>query len=170
MKRRLLLAAGLSLSLGCGFAGSKPKLGRPPASCRGSQTTQIQSVGRAIGESPLFAADFGRPRAVLHVENGPLTKYGWRVKVLFVLEAGANDPVSVRGRNLRTRRPIWFRVPPGAPTRAQAFDPAKPPVPPEAGSRWKDFPSYLFLPSAGCYRLEARWAGGSWAKTFAGGR
>jgi hypothetical protein len=161
---------GLALATGGASGAATPKLAKPPASCRGSQTTLIASVGRAIGASPLYAADFGPRRAVLHVANGPHTTRGWRVKVLFVLEAEASETVTVTGTSISTRKPLWFRIGGRAATRVAVVDPAKPPSPPEASSRWKDYPSYFFLPAAGCFRLEARWAGGRWTKIFAGGR
>jgi hypothetical protein len=164
------LLVGLGLAAGGVSGAATPKLARPPASCRGSQTTLLASVGRSIGASPLYAADFGPRRAVLHVANGPHTTHGWRVKVLFVLEADASDAVTVKGASTGTRKPLWFRVGGRAATRVAVIDPARPPSPPDPSSRWKDYPSYFFLPAAGCFKLEARWVGGSWTRNFAGGR
>ena len=153
-----------------GTAAAPPKLARPPAGCRGSTTVSLATIGRAIGAAPIFAADFGAGRAKLHVENGPHTKYGWRVKVLVVVDAGQTDSLSLGLRRVGSRRALWFRVQGQPPSTKPVLDPAHPPVPAEESSRWKEFPSYFFLPSAGCFRLEARWPGGSWARRFAGGR
>jgi hypothetical protein len=170
----VLAAAPALLALSCGNGTARPDtapaLARPPASCRGSATTLVATVGRAIGEPPLYAADFGPRRAMLHVENGPLTARGWRVKVLFVLDAQATQRISVRGTRLGGSGALWFRVTGRRVAKTAAIDPTVPAVPYDGSSRWKDYPTYFFLPRAGCFRLEARWPGGGWTKVFAGGR
>jgi hypothetical protein len=130
----------------------------------------LPTIGRAIGAAPIFAADFGAGRAKLHVVNGPHTKYGWRVKVLVVVDSEQKETLSLRLRRVGSRRALWFHIQGQAPSTKPVLDPAHPPVPPEESPQWREFPSYFFLPSAGCFRLEARWPGGSWARRFAGGR
>ena len=170
--RQVAIAGALCAIVASGAAGAAtpPKLARPPATCRGSTTVLLPTIGHAIGAAPIFAADFGAGRAKLHVANGPHTKYGWRVKVLVVVDAEQTETLSLRLRRVGSRRALWFRVGGRAPSTKPVLDPAHPPVPPEESTRWKEFPSYFFLPSAGCFQLEARWPGGSWTRRFAGGR
>jgi hypothetical protein len=171
VRRAGIICVLSAVALGAtGAVAAPPKLARPPASCRGSTTVLIPTIGRAIGAAPIFAADFGAGRAKLHVANGPHTKYGWRVKVLVVVDAEQTETLSLSLRRVGSRRALWFRVGSRAPSTKPVLDPAHPPVPPEESSQWKEFPSYFFLPSAGCFRLEASWSGGSWARRFAGGR
>lgn len=62
-------------------------------------------------------------------------------------------------------------------TKANAFhagdaEPRLDPSHPGAVSEgdWKEFPSYLYFPRAGCYALRARWPGGEWDLGFGFGR
>lgn len=68
--------------------------------------------------------------------------------------------------NLRTGARLYFNVT-GQPTPAPVLDPAAVGTP---INQWKDFPSHLFIPTAGCYTLEASWPGGQWRITFAAGQ
>jgi hypothetical protein len=49
------------------------------------------------------------------------------------------------------------------------LDPASPGVPPTSDG-YKDFPSYLYVPQAGCYMVEAKWTDGHWRLVFGLGR
>ena len=171
MRRTAISCTLCAMALGAaGAAAAPPKLGRPPASCRGSTTVTLPTIGRAIGAAPIFAADFGAGRAKLHVENGPHTKYGWRVKVLVVVDAEQKETLSLGLRRVGTRRALWLRILGQRPSTRPVLDPAHPPVPVEESPQWREFPSYWFLPSAGCFQVDARWPGGAWTRRFAGGR
>ena len=40
------------------------------------------------------------------------------------------------------------------------LDPSQPGVPPT--DRYLEFPTYLYIPRAGCYQFDVAWPGGSW--------
>jgi len=39
-----------------------------------------------------------------------------------------------------------------------------------AGPDYEEWGSYLYIPTAGCYQLDATWPGGQWSFPFAAGR
>ncbi len=49
------------------------------------------------------------------------------------------------------------------------LDPTDPGVPPSTNG-YKEFPSYVYVPQAGCYELEADWGSGRWRLVFGLGR
>jgi hypothetical protein len=110
---------------------------------------------------------------------------GWPFQKI-VVEVGPNydQPVTLRLRNLETGALTWWtdaQSPPEAATQTPVPNPqtntesvgnvpGEPDVPhgaPDPGwKEWGVFPLYYV---AGCYRLEASWAGGSWQSVFAVG-
>jgi hypothetical protein len=95
------------------------------------------------------------------------TRFGWRIKVLWVLGPSATAVVELTGVNVRTREPIWFEVSDGGrPAPSATLDPATPGAVSEPGSPWKEFPSHLYFPSAGCYRLHVESVDGGWDLAF----
>jgi hypothetical protein len=92
-----------------------------------------------------------------HVSDAPRTQFGYRIKVLWVMTSEQKDPVSVTGATTSGEE-VVFEVE-GEPASAEAvLDPEAPGTVPE-NRKWKEFPSYLYFPRAGCYRLEVEWAG-----------
>lgn len=71
------------------------------------------------------------------------------------------------GVNVRTGDSIWFQVSDGGdPTPTATLDPATPGAVSEPGSPWREFPSYLYFPSAGCYLLQVDSADAGWNLRF----
>ena len=147
------------------------KLGRPPRDCNGPTPKEIASfVAPAVGESPVWAAGPVGPHATL--ELGGRTKWGWRAKVLLLIEPRDEGTVTVRGASADGRKPIWFKTSGRyvlGPTTKLVLDPENPGIPVQHG-QWKEWPSTFYIPKAGCYFLEAQWEGGSWRLAFAAGR
>jgi len=149
----------------------------PPSDCGGPAPRQIDpAFAPAVGAPPAWAVGFVGPQATLSVTDGGTredlelmrrTRYGWTRKVLWVLEPG--QPVTLRGGSLGDGAPLWFQFDGERPTTAPVLDPRFPEARGGRGN-WREFPSYVYIPAAGCYFLEARWAGGSWRLTFAAGR
>jgi hypothetical protein len=119
------------------------------------------------------------PRSpVLTFQNRQLsaTSYGYQQKVLWVVEPGYSKIVRVRLTDFTTGRPMWLQVGGGsaAASHEGLLDPAHPLA--EAVES-KDsrgvllmYPSYLFIPKAACYVLEASWPDGAWTVSFSAGR
>lgn len=103
------------------------------------------------------------------------TQYGWTWKVIWRVSTRYTQPVQLHGGNLRTGTPLWFQIEVQDPSTAPVLDPRPEeqqiaqsgyPNPPEA----VDWGSYLYIPAAGCYYIEATWPGGYLRIIFAAGR
>jgi hypothetical protein len=132
--------------------------------------------GPLIGSSPLWGGFYAKldrqANAFGTGANVRRTAYGWRIKVLWVIEPAASTPVMISGADTSTGQPLYFwtgGVHPHGPIAQLTIDPAHPAIPIQHG-QWKEFPSYLYAPSAGCYRLSASWQGGGWTLGFGFGR
>jgi hypothetical protein len=117
---------------------------------------------------------------VLHLDSNqgwPMTKW--------VVEVGPNYslPITLRLQNIQTRQLAWWtdaQTPPGAATQTLILNPDTditdvgsvpgipdvPHGPSGPYSEWGLFPVFF---TAGCYSLEASWAGGSWQSVIAVG-
>ena len=130
--------------------------------------------GSLAGGSPIwggFYARFDEETNAFHGTQAPLKNDGWRIKVLWVIDPDASTPVTLSGRNTATDAPLKFETSGGGEvaTNSPVLDPANPAIPIQDGN-WKEFPSYVYFPSAGCYVLSASWSGGSWQMGFGFGR
>jgi hypothetical protein len=158
-------------------AAEKPvvsrRLARAPAACRGPapRLTAFGDYGNLAGTAPVWAgfyASFDPRRQRYRLEPGaPRTEYGWRIKVLWVVAPELARPARIVGRGLANDVDLWFDIddderPPGP---VATLDPTTPGVAPTPDG-YKEFPSYLYVPEAGCYELRARWAGSSWRLVF----
>ena len=110
---------------------------------------------------------------VAHLE--PQGDTHWpELAIVWELGPDATDAVSVRATNTQTGAVLWWvhGAPPDLSSQTLALD-ADVPGPamytgiPEKG--WQQFTSSLLIPQAGCYALDATWAGGSWHMVFAAG-
>ena len=145
-----------------------------PEGCPGAPsipTKVARFVGPVVGGSPLWGGFYARfdPKANTY-RDGEVrrTERGWALKVLWLIEPGASTPVTLTGANVLTKAPLSFHaggVAPAKPATTLVLDPQHPAVP-QLHGQWKEFPSELFFPSSGCYRLNASWVGGAWAMGF----
>jgi hypothetical protein len=98
--------------------------------------------------------------------DAPRTRRGFRVKVLWIMDPHQRNPIRIEGTNIRTGGSVWFKAedsgPPGSSAR---LDPDEQGVIIQSDG-WREFPSYLYFPGAGCYELVARWSKGSWRLVF----
>jgi hypothetical protein len=110
------------------------------------------------------------PSGSFHVgHNTRKDNGGWVVKVLWVMEPGTVQPVTITGQELDTGSTITFNPLNGSPSQTLTLDPDHP----GTSSRrkgWTEYPSTLAFPEAGCYVVEATWADGSWQRVFGFGR
>ncbi len=151
-------------------------LGSVPRDCPQGPTPQplISNVGSAIGGSEVWAVGFDGPHAVIHIAftYDTYTQHGWIWKLIWEMGPSHTSPATISGRNLRTGSPLWFQISdPGTPVVSLVLDPRYPGHPSsDAGTDWKEWGSYIFIPTADCYSLEATWPGGHWQVNFAAGR
>ncbi len=134
----------------------------------------FSDVGPGVGSFPVWAFGFGGPHAIVRIPTSyfTYTQYGWTWKLIWRVSVHYMQPVRLHGGNLRTSTPLWFQMN-GQTSTAPVLDPR----PDEAQIAESGYPaeavewrSYLYIPAAGCYYLEADWQGGSWRVTFAAGR
>lgn len=142
--------------------------GKAPEDCPGPKPRPKRvhnDYGRVVGAKPVWAGIYARKDGTAYREDdAPRRRRGWRIKVLWVMHRDNELPVRIRGRNVTTGEPMWFNIW-GKTKKVERMNPDKPKVP--AGENdWKEYPSYVFFPRAGCYRLRARWEGGSWRIGF----
>jgi len=144
------------------------KLGPIPQNCPSvtPAKTLSPSFGKGIGGTPLWAITTG---TFEFYNTVTATKYGYPQKLLWEIEPNYNTSVSVKGFNLNDNTPVWFKTGNEEPTQVLVFDPAKPGTRDGQNKEWKGYPSYTYIPKAGCYLLEAQWPDGSWQITIAAG-
>lgn len=149
-----------------------PSLGPVPQDCPPGPTPRpiFAGIGPGIGSFPVWAFGFDGPHAVLRISpNDTYTQYGWIWKIVWEVGPNYMHPVTLHSGKLSGGAPLWFQF--EATTRSPVLDPQHPNHPLSVvGSDWAEWGSYLFIPTAGCYFLEAGWPGGHWRITFAAGR
>jgi len=153
------------------------RLARSPAYCPGPppRLTGFGDYGNLAGSTPVWAgfyATFDRAGERYRIDrDAPRTAHGWRIKVLWVVGPELERSARVEGHDLTTRAALWFEV--GDEDRGPApfaiLDPANPGIPPTSDG-YNEFPSYLYVPQAGCYELETEWGAGRWRLVFGLGR
>jgi hypothetical protein len=141
-------------------------LGPAPTSCsRPTPRSVNPNFGLAIGDSPVYAVGAWDSTGVLHAERATQTQYGEQVKVLWIIRPGFNSPVTLHGASKATGLPLYFEIDgAGSTTTSPTLDPNLNP-----GTPWPNWPSYLDIPAADCYFVEADWSGGRWRVEFPAG-
>jgi hypothetical protein len=128
--------------------------------------------GPGIGGYPAWAVGFGGPvawRSAGGIVGQQPTQYGWPEKVLWVVKRSYPGSVRLRGANLADGVPLWFEIGGRREATVAPVLKALEPAIPYQTEGWAEFPSYLYIPRAGCYTLEAEWEGGFWRVIFAAG-
>ena len=171
--RRLILSVGLLMSLtGCRSEAAPPS--PPPtftpspsvaSSCQSPTSREVAPYfGKAVGGSPVWAAG-GLVENPVTVTGTPDSPGATKKKVLWLIEPDFAEPVQLRGTNHADGAQLWFEIGGGTPTREPTLDPQQPGIPVQHG-QWREWPSYLYVPTPGCYTLEATWSSGSRSMTF----
>src|SRR5258708_1333972 len=141
-----------------------PPPGAAPNNCPPSQPTQTISPDLApvVGKAPVWAT----LPALIPLRAG-YTQYGWAWKIVWEV-AKSTHPVTLHGTDVRTSASRLFQVDDPL-TASPVLDPGSPGHPISVvGDDWAEWGSYVFLPGAGCYSMEAMWPGGHWLVYFAG--
>jgi hypothetical protein len=153
-----------------------PVLADPPTTCRGLPQPQDRwpsVMGPVVGGNPVWTT----LPPVVHISPGVspngstgYTSYGWIWKVIWEVGPNYPNPIALRAFRMGDETPLWIDVD-GTPTTTPTLDPAHPSHPEsKVGDDWREWGSYLYIPTAGCYYLKATWPEGSWETTFAAGR
>lgn len=151
-----------------------PPLGVVPQNCSPGAVPHnvFSALGPAVGQAPIWAVGFDGPHAVLRIPTSydTYTQYGWTWKLVWTVGPHFSQKVTLHAVNLRTGEPLWFQFD-GPQTSSPVLDPQQSNHPaPAAGEGYAEWGSYLFIPVAGCYQIEATWPGGQWRILFAAGR
>src|SRR6266536_910956 len=143
--------------------------GPAPSTCPGigSDASPSAPSFRGVGQSPFWVGPYLGldPDASIWRYGEGLSlrgNDGWAVKFLWYLEQQAT-PGRVSITELVSGQPIAI-VGHGERSTALVLEPSTAFVYPE--HTWG---SYVVFPRAGCYRLDAQWAGGSWSLVFSFG-
>lgn len=80
--------------------------------------------------------------------------------------------LGLQGKDMHTGTPLRFQFTDADPiVTSLLLDPNHPThLGAGAGPDYQEWGSYIFIPKAGCYQLEATWPGGRWSFPFAAGR
>jgi predicted small lipoprotein YifL len=151
-----------------------PHLGAVPTNCPVGPhpvSPDPQQFGPGIGSSPVWALGFAEQHATLHldVDGGQYTSAGWQRKILWVVHARFPQTITLQGKALHGNASLLFQLGDNNITAMPLLDPRHPGTITGQDAGWSEFPSYLYVPAAGCYVLEAHWHGGGWTIPFAAG-
>jgi hypothetical protein len=150
-------------------------LGAPPPYCLTAPTPRrvLPGISPVIGSAPFWVTGFDGPRATLHISTvDPVlaTRYGWVTDVRWEVGPSFTGTLLVRGKNLGTGAPLWFRIPNQAATTLLLLDTRASHGASSLGSTWAEWLGEVYIRASGCYLLDVTWPGGHWQATFAAGR
>jgi hypothetical protein len=154
-------------------------LTRAPIDCSARPLDQVSlraaGVGNLVGRSPVWAGFYARPDTALGVYHlvaaTKRTATGWRMKVLWVIDAKQTAAIEVQVTERRTRHlaKIELAGRRATPVTRARIDRSDVGVE-QGGTAYRQFPSYLFLPHAGCYLVEVHAGNRGWRKIVGFGR
>jgi hypothetical protein len=113
-------------------------------------------------------ARYGAPDG-FHAPDAPRTRFGYRIKALWVMRASQETPVTVTGKG-GPGIDLWFQNAEdgGQPVTELILDPTSTGTSFEHPRR-KEFHTYLYFPEAGC-SARGGGPGGGWAAAVGFGR
>lgn len=146
-----------------------PELDYAPLNCGPLPVLQELSpdIARMAGGSPFGLVGIAGEGYIPVAPNNP-TKWGYIANTYWVTAPSYTGTVSLKGANIADGTPLWFDLNNGATTNPtlDTRHPGAVTLP----SGWNHWPSYLYIPKAGCYQIEATWPGGSWEITIGAGK
>jgi hypothetical protein len=152
------------------------RLGPPPGNCPGPYPRPqnvAAAYGPLIGGRPLWAgmyAGYDPKRHAYRADDAPRTRYGFRVKVLWIMAPDPDATVTISARNLERNTPLWIDVEDAGDAGMGTRVVLDPRFGGTGEGGWREFPSYVFFDRAGCFELRASSAEGSWRIRFGFGR
>ena len=159
-------------------ASTPTALTPPPQDCPASQAAQVALPDGmpVMGHAPVWST----LSTTIHIPSYDMyTRFGWTWKIVWEVGPSYKGSVALHGVNLQNGAPLWFQFAADDPTTTTTtplLDPRHPNHPVSVmGDDWQECGSYVYLPAAGCYAIEAswpsqaNWPSGSWRVTFAAG-
>jgi hypothetical protein len=146
----------------------------PLPHCRsGTDLQQVfVALGPVAGQAPIWVAGFSSSPATLLIDpsSDKYTQYGWLWILYWEVGPRFTQQIALRGLNVQTKTLLWFQFQDEPATTAPILDPQHPNHPASnAGAGYAEWSSYIYIPAAGCYTLEATWPEGQWQIFFAAG-
>jgi hypothetical protein len=148
-------------------------LERAPSRCTGpipEPRVVSRAYGALVGEELAYAGFYARYEAPdgFHASDAPRTRFGYRIKALWVMPSAQRDRVTVGGQS-ESGTSLWFGLEDSRPSTRLILDPAT------TGAsfdnpRWREFHTYLYFPAAACYLLEVTGDGAGWTAGIGMGR
>jgi hypothetical protein len=128
-------------------------------------------IPSAIGTFPIWLGitDGVLPMPTEHYQENPQLPGWWATKVGWLIPKVYTGTVQVRGWNVADDSPMYFEFGDDGALTSAALDPDEPGGFVDGLEDWAFFPSYVWVPKAGCYRLRAEWNGGLWEQVIAVG-
>jgi len=150
-------------------------LGTVPQNCLLGPTPRsiFGGLGPVIGKAPVWATGFAGPHAMILIPSyDTYTQHGWTWKILWDVGPHFLHQVTIRGKDMHTGTPLRLQFANADPiVTSLLLEPNRPDhLGAGAGPSYEEWGSYLYIPTAGCYQLEATWPGGQWSFLFAAGR
>jgi hypothetical protein len=156
-----------------------PTVGSVPRTCPISNPTHHLIGGMSfIGTAPVWATWIPGPSVYREgpvSSSNPPTNYdpahGWEItKVVWEVGPNSTQSVMIHGQERSNHTPVLIQFGNDDPTSQAVLDPQHPDHPLSVlGDGWAEWGSYIIVPKAGCYSLEASWPTGHWTVTFAFG-
>ncbi len=149
-------------------------LGPVPNDCPAGPTPQKFDAAFApgVGSDAVWVVGFKGPHATL--SNFPQTQpgpNGWPHLLTVVVRQGGDWPIALHGWNMNTDAPLWFGgIQPEDESTTAIWLYNHDNVLQLGHHEWITLKTYVYVPVAGCYYLEATWPGGHWRITFAAGQ
>jgi hypothetical protein len=167
--------ATVTLDPSIGLIGTS-LLAAAPTNCPVGQAPQNiapEMFGPVVGQAPVWVGTFEGPPTTLRVRSYQvhlqMTPYGWPKPLFVVLSPPLAGNVVLSATNLSNGKALWLtdglhdQPTTSAVISAQGFGTGA------QQPRWIVWGITLYIPTAGCYMLDARWRGGAWQVPFAAG-
>lgn len=128
-------------------------------------------IPNAMGAFPIWVglSDGVLPMPTEHYQENPRLPGWWATKLGWLITKAYTGTVRVSGWNVTDNTPMYFEFGDNGPLLLSTLDPAEPGGFVDGLDDWAFFPSYAWVPQAGCYRLRAEWDGGLWEQVIAVG-
>jgi hypothetical protein len=136
-----------------------------------------------VGSGPMwvtgFAGQSGQRAVLNHLRRAKPPQFGWYEQLQLVSETNFSGSITLQGGAQGGGLPLWFGAyPPGGSSDVAGLIPIITTNPLDASvsnhttgdQQWGTRLINLYIAQAGCYYLEATWAGGSWIAYFEAGK
>jgi hypothetical protein len=145
-------------------------LGAVPSGCPTGNLVYTFSADYAPGAGmaglDIWLVGFSPSTATLHLGYSPRTKLGWRYPLLLVVNAGLTQPITLQVQPaVGGGGTVWLsRTALEPATGTLTFNPRTDLAHP--AGRWKSWPFFVFIASAGCYYVDLRYGASRTPGTF----